>query len=140
MPQESASAAYETFTFERPADGVLLITMNRPDRMNAVDTQGHFELSEIWRSVAADTETRACVITGAGKAFFAGGDMDMIEGQIANFHLMAGDFERRGPGMTLLGSRRDRASECLDPDRTRLASLKSVGPKQYDRVNERCNR
>jgi enoyl-CoA hydratase len=79
---------YEHLLFERRDDGVLLITINRPDRMNATDERLHSELTTVWRDVAADEQTRVAVITGAGeKAFSAGGDLEMIQ-------RMAGDYGR----------------------------------------------
>ena len=79
---------YEHLLFERRDDGVLLLTINRPDRMNATDERLHSELTTVWRDVAADEQTRVAVITGAGeKAFSAGGDLEMIQ-------RMAGDYGR----------------------------------------------
>ena len=78
---------YEQLDFERQDNGVLLITINRPDKYNATDEQLHGELARVWNDVATDPETRVAVITGAGKAFSAGGDLAMVE-------RMAGDHER----------------------------------------------
>jgi enoyl-CoA hydratase len=80
-------ADYEHLRFARPEPGVLQITIDRPDRMNATNERLHRELSTVWRDVAEDEETRVALITGAGRAFSAGGDLDMIE-------LMAGDYRR----------------------------------------------
>jgi enoyl-CoA hydratase len=80
-------SAYQHLVFERRADGVLLITIDRPERMNATNARLHTELVTVWRDVADDPETRAVVITGAGRAFSAGGDLEMIE-------QMAGDYNR----------------------------------------------
>ena len=71
--------AYERLRIERREHGVLLITIDRPERMNATDARLHRELSEVWRDVARDPETRVAVVTGAGRAFSAGGDLEMIE-------------------------------------------------------------
>lgn len=60
---------------ERPADGVLLITINRPERYNALLMPMFDELSEIWADVERDDETRVVVVTGAGKAFCTGMDV-----------------------------------------------------------------
>ena len=76
---------YQHLIFDRPQDGVLLITINRPERYNATDERLHWELSRVWLDVDDDPETRVAVITGAGKAFSAGGDLDMIAGQIGDF-------------------------------------------------------
>jgi enoyl-CoA hydratase len=78
---------YTELTFERHSDGVLLVTMNRPEKFNAADEQMHGELARVWADVSRDPETRVAVVTGAGKAFSAGGDLAMVE-------RMAGDHER----------------------------------------------
>jgi len=54
---------------------VRIVTMNRPDSLNAADAAMHRELADIWALLAADTECRAVVLTGAGRAFSAGGDL-----------------------------------------------------------------
>ena len=72
-------SAYSRLTFDYPADGVLLIKINRPDRLNAMDEVLHTELSRVWLDVDKDDGCRAVVITGAGQAFSAGGDFE-IEG------------------------------------------------------------
>ena len=78
---------YEQLAFERRDNGVLLITINRPDKYNAADEQLHNELSRVFADVCSDEETRVAVVTGAGKAFSAGGDLAMVE-------RMMGDHER----------------------------------------------
>ncbi|MQA88438.1 MAG: enoyl-CoA hydratase/isomerase family protein [Streptosporangiales bacterium] len=77
--------AYDHLLFDRKPDGVLLITINRPEVLNATHERLHRELADVWRDVAADDETRVAVITGAGKAFSSGGDLAMIERQTKNF-------------------------------------------------------
>ena len=69
-------ADYEFLKFDRKPNGVLLVTINRPEKMNAATTRMHTEFSEIWKTVKADTETRIVVVTGAGRAFSAGGDLN----------------------------------------------------------------
>lgn len=66
-------------------DGVLTITMNRPDRLNACNDRLHHEMGEIWNTVARDEDTRCAVITGAGRAFCAGGEMSMVREQAGNY-------------------------------------------------------
>jgi enoyl-CoA hydratase len=78
---------YEHLRFERREHGVLLITIDRPERMNATNERLHTELAGVWRDVADDEQTRVAVITGAGRAFSAGGDLEMIQ-------KMAGDYRR----------------------------------------------
>jgi enoyl-CoA hydratase len=78
---------YERLRFDRRDAGVLLITIDRPERLNATDERLHSELSQVWRDVARDSEAAAVVITGAGKAFSAGGDFEMLQ-------RMSGDYRR----------------------------------------------
>jgi enoyl-CoA hydratase len=75
---------YQFLLFERPADGVLLVRINRPDKLNATHERLHWELSRVWLDIGEDPETKVAVITGAGKAFSVGGDLDMIERMKAN--------------------------------------------------------
>ena len=60
-------------------DGIALLTMNRPEVLNATNGRLHYELGRIWLDIGEDPEVRVAVITGAGNAFSAGGDLDMIE-------------------------------------------------------------
>ena len=78
-------SAYEHLLFDRKPDGVLLITINRPEVLNAAHEPLHRELANVWRDVADDPDTRVAVVTGAGKAFSSGGDLGMIDRQIKNF-------------------------------------------------------
>ncbi len=74
---------FEFLCFEHAADGVLLITINRPQAMNATNGRLHWELTKIWAVVNEDPATRVAVITGAGdKAFSAGGDLEWISGMV----------------------------------------------------------
>jgi enoyl-CoA hydratase len=57
---------------------VRTVTMNRPLRLNAVNEELHQALATVWSELRDDTTTRAVVLTGAGKAFSAGGDMDYL--------------------------------------------------------------
>ena len=81
------TVGYEHLRFERRDPGILLITIDRPERMNATDERLHAELAEVWTDVDRDPETRVAVVTGAGRAFSAGGDLEMIERR-------AGDYRR----------------------------------------------
>jgi enoyl-CoA hydratase len=65
---------YEAIAIDKRADGVALATLNRPDRLNAVNGTMHTELARLTRDADADGDVRVLVITGAGRAFCAGGD------------------------------------------------------------------
>jgi enoyl-CoA hydratase len=61
------------------ADGdVRVVTLNRPERLNGVSEELHRRLAEVWRELADDPKARAVVLTGAGRAFSAGGDFDHL--------------------------------------------------------------
>jgi enoyl-CoA hydratase len=67
---------------------VRVLTLNRPDSMNAFNDDLHDELIDVLRRVGRDRGARAIVLTGAGRAFSAGGDLD-------RFELLAEDLELR---------------------------------------------
>jgi enoyl-CoA hydratase/carnithine racemase len=55
---------------------VLIVTLNRPEVMNALHRPAHYELDEVWNGFAADAELWVAIVTGAGdKAFSAGNDL-----------------------------------------------------------------
>lgn len=57
---------------------VRIITLNRPDALNAVDDNLHTGLARLWPRLSEDREARVAVLTGAGRAFSAGGDFDYL--------------------------------------------------------------
>src|SRR2546428_1701363 len=77
-------ADYQHLTFERKPHGVLLITLNRPEGMNATNARLHWNLTQAWLTVDADRELRVPLVTGAGKAFSAGGDLSLVEEMAGN--------------------------------------------------------
>jgi enoyl-CoA hydratase len=86
-PQSRGSMKYDEYqylVFERHPDGVLLITINRPDVLNATNNRLHWELSRVWPDIDDDPETNVVIITGKGRAFSAGGDLDMIVNMAGN--------------------------------------------------------
>jgi enoyl-CoA hydratase len=82
---------YRHVLLDRPHPRVLRITMSKPDRLNAIDQPTHLELAEIWRDIDSDPDTSAVIVTGAGRAFSAGGDLDMAND-------IASDFTKRSQG------------------------------------------
>ena len=66
--------AYEFILYEKQRQGVL-ITLNRPDQLNALNEQMRVELESALDEAEADAEVRAIVLTGAGRAFSSGADM-----------------------------------------------------------------
>lgn len=57
---------------------VRVVTLNRPEVLNAVDEGFHTALAELWPALAGDEDIGAVVLTGAGRAFSAGGDLTYI--------------------------------------------------------------
>ena len=55
--------------------GVAHVTLNRPERLNAIDSASEASLGEIWTAIDLDPTIRCVVLTGAGRAFCAGADM-----------------------------------------------------------------
>lgn len=65
-----------TLTFDRTEEGTLLqITLNRPERLNAMSIEMMHELSDVLRNLETDRQTRVVVLCGAGKGFCAGADL-----------------------------------------------------------------
>lgn len=86
-------AAYDRLTFDRPAERVLRITFDRPETFNSVDQETHTQITDIWRDIDRDREVNAVIVTGAGKAFSAGGDFGLIEDMTGNFDLVAATWK-----------------------------------------------
>jgi len=77
-------ADFRHLTFESKPNGVLLVTINRPEVLNAANARLHWEFTQIWPVVDGDPKTRVVVVTGAGKAFSAGGDLSLVEDMAGN--------------------------------------------------------
>ena len=58
--------------------GLRIVRLNRPDQLNAVNAELHWALANVWRELRADRESRVVVLTGEGRAFCAGGDLDWL--------------------------------------------------------------
>lgn len=65
----------ETLTLETPRDGVTVIRLNRPDRLNAINEAMRDELRSACAAVGADASVRAVVLTGTGRGFCSGIDI-----------------------------------------------------------------
>jgi enoyl-CoA hydratase/carnithine racemase len=70
-----------TFLYEE-RDGVAWITLNRPDRLNALTFEVYRELTDTFAALRDERAVRAVVITGAGRAFCSGGDVLDIIGEL----------------------------------------------------------
>jgi enoyl-CoA hydratase/carnithine racemase len=88
--------AYETVLYEK-RDSVGFVTINRPDKLNALNREVMDELNDCFRAIQNDEEVRVVILTGAGqKAFVAGADLH----ELATLAPLGGrDFSRRGHGI-----------------------------------------
>ena len=113
---------YSNIFLEPSEDGITTLTINRPDKLNALSVATMSELDDALRCVEHDSEHRALILTGAGeKAFVAGADINelveatplRVEGPLpagSSHHAASGDdaqsldrrhqrlCARRGPG------------------------------------------
>lgn len=73
---------FETLTLETDARGVATLTLNRPEKHNALSALMLHELTSAATSLGADDTVRVVVLTGAGASFCAGGDLDWMRAQL----------------------------------------------------------
>lgn len=66
--------AYETMLYEKE-DGLAIMTLNRLDKLNSVNTKMQAEMKEIWDDIECDKSIRVVIITGGEKCFSAGADV-----------------------------------------------------------------
>ena len=71
-------AAFPSLELDRPAPGVLRLTLRASGRLNAVSAAMHRDLAKVWPAIGDDDETRAVIVRGADGAFSAGGDLDLV--------------------------------------------------------------
>ena len=81
------AAEFPDLTFQQPAAGVLKIVLDAPG-LNAVTADVHRQLADVWLAVDRDEGTRVALLTGAGRAFSAGGSFELLD-------TIIGDYEGR---------------------------------------------
>ena len=84
-PDLSRYYHYRRLRFEALDNGVLLLTLSNPEKLNATDAVMHEELSRVFADIARDESVRCVVVTGDGNAFSAGGDLEWINEQVGNY-------------------------------------------------------
>src|ERR1700679_2476534 len=85
--KKAMSKRYEAYTrlkLDYPSKRILRITFDRPETYNSVDAQTHTQLTNIWRDINDDPDINAVIVTGAGRAFSAGGDFELIKSILDN--------------------------------------------------------
>lgn len=66
------------------ANQIAVITIDRPEQRNAIDMATHAELERLWPDLAGDKDVRAIILTGAGRHFSTGGDIEAMATRAAN--------------------------------------------------------
>src|ERR1700683_1668242 len=86
--------SFQFLSFEPDADGLALVTINRPEKLNALNQGGISELGEAFRMARGNASGKALILTGAGeKAFVAGADI----GELARVDAIEAErLSRRG--------------------------------------------
>jgi len=74
------------------ADGVATVLLNRPDKLNALSGEMYHDLAHHFEALGDDDEVRAVILTGAGRAFCAGGDI----GTMGQFDVVSGRRRSKG--------------------------------------------
>ena len=119
---------YEHITCD--LDGTLMIvTLNRPDKLNAYTGQMGAEIDDAFNRADADDDVRAIIVTGAGRAFCAGAD---VSGGAASFDTSgkhgAGVFAQRQARAAAGSSRRSSTAESPRSPRSTAAPSVSASP------------
>jgi enoyl-CoA hydratase len=78
MERHVDEAQFETIRLDRRGR-VLILTMNRPEQLNAVNSELHRDLAAVFRFAQRDPDSDIVVLTGAGRAFSAGGDIPWMQ-------------------------------------------------------------
>src|SRR5262245_24256547 len=71
-----------TFLYQQDENGIATITLNRPERLNALTFEVYRELTDMFATLREENTVRVVVITGAGRAFCSGGDVHDIIGEL----------------------------------------------------------
>jgi enoyl-CoA hydratase len=85
-----------TVVAEEAGEGITVVRLNRPERLNAMMDRMFIDAVEVLDAIAADDSCRVVILTGAGRAFSAGGDfgaLDVIDGRRSSVPRMRRTFE-----------------------------------------------
>jgi enoyl-CoA hydratase len=92
MPTSQYSA-FDALQLDMVEAGIIRLTLDTPGRLNAVGSEMHGQLAAVWRELDADADVDVVVVRGAGDAFSAGGDLDLVEDIADSFDTRARVFE-----------------------------------------------
>jgi enoyl-CoA hydratase/carnithine racemase len=101
--------SYETLLTELE-EGILTVTLNRPERLNAFNAPMREDLLRLFDEVDANDEIRVVIVTGAGRGFCAGADLEKGGATFDHGEEAAGEERRDGGGLCTL-----RIYECTKP-------------------------
>ncbi|MDF2956076.1 MAG: Enoyl-CoA hydratase/carnithine racemase [Candidatus Alkanophagales archaeon MCA70_species_2] len=86
---------YEAITYEKEGEGIAVITLNRPEKLNALSIKMTEELDDALSHAETDTDVRAVVLTGAGRAFSSGYDLEEMKAYPFDMPEEIWQFERK---------------------------------------------
>ena len=92
----SSASETENVLLQRIQDGIAFVTLNRPERMNALEPRMMRELPEALRRLADNPEARCVILTGAGQSFCAGGDVRKMAGMARDIAEGAAEGKSKG--------------------------------------------
>jgi len=110
---------YEFLDIVKEPNGVTTVTMNRPEKLNAVSKEGHEELRDLWLDLGNDYDTDVVILTGAGRAFCAGGDVNNMGAAAEPF----GGGRAKEPLAVMGAEARRLVSHMLDVEQPIIAAV-----------------
>ncbi|MEA2919406.1 MAG: enoyl-CoA hydratase, partial [Bradyrhizobium sp.] len=84
---DSLYSNYQRLRFDRPHPRVLRVTIDNPGKKNSIDEIMHPEMVRVWHDISYDDSVAAVILTGAGDAFCAGGNFEMVQQMVENHEM-----------------------------------------------------
>ena len=81
---QSIYDGYKRLRFDRPHPRVLRVTLDNPGKKTSMDEVMHPEMVRVWHDISYDDSVAAVILTGAGDAFCAGGNFEMVDEMVAD--------------------------------------------------------
>ena len=69
------------------SQNILLVTLNRPEKLNSIPSHGHREMESVWQWMDQQPDIRCAILVGKGRAFCAGADLEGECHQLCSFDL-----------------------------------------------------
>ncbi len=93
MTTVSRYASFDALRLDTLEPGIIRLTLDTPGRLNAVGAEMHGQLAAVWPELDADPDVGVVIVRGAGEAFSAGGDLELVEDIADDFETRARVFE-----------------------------------------------